>query len=122
GYQTITIGMNHPGVFGYVTAASANFRPNMDLAANFQGLNAHLDTAKTGTKYNTTMTDSGEAGNVPQSKRVADYFGTLGLKADWTVPEGGKHLWQTWRGYFRDMVERKFFVEDAYSTPPVKAP
>jgi enterochelin esterase-like enzyme len=122
GYQAITIGMNHPGVFGYVTAASANFRANMDLAVNFQGLNANLDAAKKGIKYVAMMTGSGEAGNIPQSKRVTDYFGTLGLKADWTAPEGGKHLWQTWRGYFRDLVERKFFVEDAYATPPVKAP
>jgi enterochelin esterase-like enzyme len=122
GYQAITIGMNHPGVFGYVTAASANFRAGMDLATNFQGLNANLEAAKHSIKYIAMMTGGGEAGNIPQSKRVTDYFGTLGLKADWSVPEGGKHLWQTWRGYFRDLVERKFFVDDAYATPPVKAP
>jgi enterochelin esterase family protein len=122
GYQAITIGMNHPGVFGYVTAASANFRGNMDLAANFPGLNAKLDAAKKDIKYVAMMTGGGEAGSIPQSRRVIEYFTGLGLKADWTVPEGGLHLWQTWRGYFRDLVERKFFVEDAYATAPVKAP
>ena len=122
GYQAITIGLNHPGVFGYVTAASANFRANMDLAANFQPLLAHLDTAKKNIKYFAMMTGTGEAGSIPQSRRVADYVNTLGIKGDWTAPEGGKHLYQTWRGYFRDLLERKFFVEDAYATPAVKAP
>ena len=46
GYQAVTIGLNHPGTFGYVAGASANFRPAMDLAANFQGLHAGLETAK----------------------------------------------------------------------------
>lgn len=122
GYQAITIGLNRPGVFGYVTAASANFRPAMDLATNFQPLTAQLDVTKKNLKYLALMTGTGEAGNIPQSRRVAEYLNTLGLKADWTEPAGGKHLWQTWRGYFRDLVERKFFAEDAYATPPVKAP
>jgi enterochelin esterase-like enzyme len=122
GYQAITIGLNHAGVFGYVTAASANFRPNMDLATNFQLLRAHLDLAQKNIKYLAMMTGTGEAGNIPQSRRVTEDLNALGLKADWTAPEGGKHLWQTWRGYFRDLVERKFFVENAYATPPVKAP
>jgi enterochelin esterase-like enzyme len=122
GYQAITIGLNHPGVFGYVTAASANFRPNMDLATNFQPLNSRLDVAKKDLRYLAMMTGTGEAGNIPQSRRVTEYLNTLGLKAEWTAPEGGKHLWQTWRGYFRDLVERKFFVEDAYAAPAVKAP
>jgi enterochelin esterase-like enzyme len=122
GYQAITIGLNHAGVFGYVTAASANFRANMDLAANFQPLHANLDAAKKNLKYLAMMTGTGEAGSIPQSRRVTEYLNAVGLKADWTAPEGGKHLYQTWRGYVRDLVERKFFVADAYATPPVKAP
>lgn len=122
GYQAITIGLNYPGVFGSVTAASANFRANMDLAANFQPLTANLDAAKKNIRYFAMMTGGLEAGSIPQSRRVIDYVNTLGLRTEWTVPEGGKHLWQTWRGYFRDLLERKFFAADPYATPPVKAP
>ncbi len=121
GYQSITIGLNHPGVFGYVTASSANFRPQMDLAANFDPLAADLATAKRSLKYVAMMTGSREAAAIPQSKRVVDYLNGLGLRADWTVPEGGTHTWHTWRGYFRDLLERKFFAEKPYDTAPVDA-
>jgi enterochelin esterase family protein len=121
GYQAITIGLNHPGTFGYVTASSANFRPTMDLATNFQALNADLPAAKKSLKYLALMTGTREAGGIPQSKRVVEYLGSLGLHADWTTPEGGSHTWHTWRGYFRDLLERKFFAEDPYHTAPVGA-
>jgi enterochelin esterase-like enzyme len=121
GYQSITLGLNHPGVFGYVTASSSNFRPAMDLTENFKPLNANLESAKKNVRYIAMMTGSRESGSIPQSKRVVDYLNGLGLKTDWTVPEGGEHTWQTWRGYFRDLLERKFFVDDAYVTKPVGA-
>ena len=36
------------------------------------------------------------------------------------TPEG-THTWQSWRGNFRDLVERKFFAADPYAAPPVGA-
>jgi enterochelin esterase-like enzyme len=121
GYQAITLGLNHAGLFGYVTASSSNFRPTMDLAENFKSLTANLEAAKKNVHYVAMMTGSRESGSIPQSKRVVDYLNGLGIKTDWTVPEGGTHTWQTWRGYFRDLLERKFFADDPYETKPVGA-
>ena len=118
GYQAATIGLNYPGKFGYVAAASANFRPTMDLAVNFSALNANLPTAKQTLKYVTLMTGEKEAANIPQSQRVAEYLTTLGIQNEWTSPQGGTHTWQTWRGYFRDLMERKFFADNPYAAPP----
>jgi enterochelin esterase-like enzyme len=121
GYQSITIGLNHPGVFGYVTAASANFRPTMDLTANFQALNANVAKAIRNLKYVALMTGTEEAGGIPQSKRVSEYLTSIGIQNEWATPEGGTHTWQTWRGYFRELVERKFFAGSPYDTPPIDA-
>jgi enterochelin esterase family protein len=121
GYQSITIGLNHPGVFGYVTAASANFRPAMDLPENFATLNANLAAAKKSLKYVALMTGTGEASAIPQSKRVTEYLTGIGVQNEWTTPAGGTHTWQTWRGYFRDLLERKFFAEHPYAAPPIGA-
>lgn len=118
GYQAMTIGLNYPGKFGYVVGSSSNFRPAMDLSVNFAPLNAGLATAKQNVRYVAMMTGTGEAAAIPQSKRVVDYLTGLGLRVDWTVPEGN-HTWHSWRGYFRDLLERKFFVDDAYTTAPV---
>ena len=121
GYQAVTIGLDHPGLFGYVAGASANFRPTMDLAANFAGLTAGLDSAKREIQYVTLMTGTGEAAAIPQSQRVAEYLTGLGLRNEWTTPEGGSHTWHTWRGYFRDLLEYKFFADEPYATAPVGA-
>lgn len=121
GYQAVTIGLNHPGTFGYVTGASANFRPTMDLAANFAGLAADLDAAKRGLRYVALMTGTGEASAIPQSQRVAEHLAGLGIRNEWTTPEGGTHTWHTWRGYFRDLLEHKLFAADPYAAPPVGA-
>lgn len=120
GYQSITIGLNHPGLFGYVTAASANFRPAMDLAENFAPLNANLASAKNSLSYVALMTGAGEASNIPQSQRVTEYLNNIGVRNEWTTPEGGTHTWQTWRGYFRELMERKFFADDPYAAQPIK--
>ncbi len=118
GYQAITIGLNHPDQFGYVTASSANFRPAMDLGVNFAALNAGDPVAKKNLRYIALMTGTGEAGAIPQSKRVVDYLTGQGLRVDWATPNGN-HTWHSWRGYFREMLERKFFVDDPYATAPV---
>jgi enterochelin esterase-like enzyme len=116
GYQAITIGLNHAGTFGYVTASSANFRANMDLAANFRSLNP--DTAKRDLKYFAMMAGTAESGSYPQSTRVIAYANQLGLKTEWMTPEGS-HTWHTWRGFFRELVEKKFFAADPYAAPPL---
>jgi len=121
GYQAVTIGLNHPGLFGYVAGASANFRPAMDLSVNFQGLTAGLETAKREIRYITLMTGTEEAAAIPQSQRVAEYLTSLGLRNEWTTPEGGTHTWHTWRGYFRDLVEDKLFEDEPYTKAPVGA-
>jgi enterochelin esterase-like enzyme len=122
GYQSATIGLNHPGVFGYVAAASANFLPDdMDLAVNFQPLTGNLALAKSGLTYVGLIVGAGEPSAIPRVKRVADYLTGIGIKNEWTTPQDGKHLWQTWRGYFRELMERKFFVDDPYGTPPIDA-
>ncbi len=116
GYQAITIGMNYAGTFSYVTATSANFRANMDLAANFKNLN--VDAAKRDIKYLTMMAGNAESGSFPQSTRVIEYFTGLGLKNEWMTPEG-THTWHSWRGYIREMFERKFFSDDPYAAPKI---
>jgi enterochelin esterase family protein len=121
GYQAITIGLNHPGMFGYVTAASANFRPAMDLTNNFRALEAGLAAAKSNLKYVGMMTGTGETANIPQSQRVAEYLTAHGIRNEWTTPAGGTHTWQTWRGYFKELMERKFFAADPYATAPIDA-
>jgi enterochelin esterase-like enzyme len=118
GYQAVTIGLNHPGKFGYVVGSSANFRPAMDLAVNFAPLNAGLATAKQDLRYVAMLTGTGETAAVPQSKRVVDYLTGLGLRVDWTVP-AGTHTWHSWRGYFSELLQRKFFATDPYATAPV---
>jgi enterochelin esterase-like enzyme/lysophospholipase L1-like esterase len=121
GYQAVTIGLNHPGRFGYVAGASANFRPAMDLDTNFQGLAAGKDAAMREIRYITLMTGTEEAAAIPQSQRVVQYLTSLGLRTEWTTPEGGTHTWHTWRGYFRDLLEYKFFTEHPYAAAPVGA-
>jgi enterochelin esterase family protein len=121
GYQAITIGLNHPGLFGYVTASSANFRPAMDLTNNFQPLQSGLAAARSNLKYVGMMTGTGESANIPQSQRVAEYLTAHGIRNEWTTPTGGTHTWQTWRGYFKELMERKFFVTDPYATAPIDA-
>ncbi len=118
GYHAVTIGLNHPGVFGYVVGSSSNFRPTMDLAVNFAPLSAHLAAAKQNVKYLAMMTGTGEAAAIPQSKRVVAYLTGLGLRVEWAEPEGN-HTWHSWRGYFRELLERKFFAADAYAAAPV---
>ncbi len=118
GYQAMTIGLNHPLQFGYVTASSANFRPAMDLAANFASLLASDAHLRRNLVYIAMMTGTGEAAAQPQSKRVVDFLNGHGLRVDWATPNGN-HTWHSWRGYFREMLERKFFAEDAYATAPV---
>jgi enterochelin esterase family protein len=121
GYQAVTVGMNYAGTFGYVVGASSNFRANMDLAANFKGLAAGLDAAKRDVSYVALMTGTGESGSYAQSRRVTEYFTSLGLRNEWMTPEGGQHTWQSWRGFLRDLVERKFFAEKPYAAPSVGA-
>lgn len=120
GYQAVTIGLNHPDVFGYVTGASSNFRANMDLAANFTALNANLAAAKSGLRYVAMMAGTAESGSFRQSTRVGEYLTGLGIRNEWMTPEG-THTWQSWRGNFRDLVERKFFAADPYTAPAVGA-
>ncbi len=119
GYQAVNIGMNHPGVFGYVAGSSATFRGNMNLATYFKGLNADLPAAKTSIKFINLMVGSQESGSIPANKRVADYLTGLGLQTEMATPNGGTHTWQSWREYFRDLMERKFFKDNPYSAPPV---
>jgi len=120
GYQSVTIGMNYAGTFGYVTGASSNFRPTMDLVTNFKALNANLEVAKRDIKYIAMMAGTGESGSFLQSTRVIAYFKSLGLQDEWMTPEG-QHTWLSWRGYFRDLVERKFFADNPYAAAPVGA-
>ena len=121
GYQAVTIGMNYAGTFGYVAGASSNFRTNTNLAANFTALGTKLDLAKRDLRYVALMTGTGEAGSYAQSRRVTEYFTGLGLRNEWMTPPGGQHTWQSWRGFFRDLVTRKFFADDPYAAAPVGA-
>lgn len=118
GYQSAMIGLNHPGVFGYVAGASPLFRANTDAAENFKPLTSDLATAKTNLKYVALMAGTTETGMYPQNQRVAEYLTGLGIKNEWTTPVG-THTWQSWRGYFHDLVAHKFFVNNPYDTPPV---
>ncbi|MEI6862536.1 MAG: hypothetical protein WCL04_09825, partial [Verrucomicrobiota bacterium] len=97
------------------------FRTNTNLATNFAALDTKLDVAKRDIKYAALMTGTGESGSYAQSRRVTEYFTSLGLKNEWMTPPGGQHTWQSWRGFFRDLVERKFFAPDPYATTPVGA-
>jgi enterochelin esterase family protein len=80
GYQSATIGLNHPGVFGYVAASSANFqtKPNMDLAVNFQPLLANLPLRPSSSNGPRIISpESGSRTNGP-SRKTANTSGRRG--------------------------------------------
>jgi enterochelin esterase family protein len=124
GYFAPTIGLNHPEVFGWVHGAStAGFRGEGVPAKNFKPLEAQLALAKRQFKFigfavGTGSDAAGTAGN----KAAVDYLTGLGLNVEWSQPPGGLHAWHSWRGYFRDLMADKFFVESPYATPKVGAP
>jgi lysophospholipase L1-like esterase len=119
GYQAATIGLNRPGLFGSAVSLSANFRPTMDLSANFAGLGAHLAEAKASLRYVGLFTGLAEASNVPQARRVHEHLAALGVPHEWATPYRGAHTWHTWRSYLRQLLERKLFVADPYATAPI---
>jgi hypothetical protein len=93
----------------------------MDLAANFGGLTRDLDAARRALKYVALMTGTAEASAIPQSRRVAEYLTGIGVRNEWATPEGGTHTWHTWRGYFRDLLERKLFADSRTPMPVGRA-
>ncbi len=117
GYQAVSIGLNHPGMFGYVTGSSSPFRANTDLANLFKGLNADHPAAKSNVKFIGLLVGAGEANSLPGSQRVAAYLNNLGLEAECDSMPGGSHTWQSWRGYFADLMQKKFFLDNPYTVP-----
>ena len=53
------------------------------------------------------------------SEGAADHLAKLGLNVEWSQVQGGLHAWASWRGYFRDLMTNKFFVEKPYATAKV---
>lgn len=121
GYLAPTIGLNHPEVFGWVAGSSASYRGAGAANLNFKPLEAQLDLGKKNFKWIGVIvgTGSSDAGHIGESKSAADYLSSLGLKIEWAPAPGGSHTWTSWRGYFRDLMERKFFVSAPYATPLV---
>jgi enterochelin esterase-like enzyme len=121
GYLAPTIGLNNPQVFGWVAGSSNSPRGAGLPATNFKPLESTLELAKRNLRYIGIMsgTAPGEAGNVNPSKSVADHLTGLGLQVDWNPIQGGLHSWLSWRGYFRDLMANKFFVENPHATPKV---
>jgi enterochelin esterase-like enzyme len=113
--------LNHPEVFGWVVGTStAGFRGEGIPAKNFKPLEAQLALAKKNFKFigfavGTGSDNGGTAGN----KAAVDYLTGLGLKVEWSQPLGGLHAWHSWRGYFRDLMADKFFVDKPYDTPKI---
>jgi enterochelin esterase-like enzyme len=124
GYLAPTIGLNHPEVFGYVAGSSASYRGNGAPNQNFKPLEAQLDLGKKNFKWIGIVvgTEPGESGNATPSKAAADYLTNLGLQVEWSQSPGGMHSWLSWRGYFRDLMTDKFFVENPHATPKVGTP
>lgn len=125
GYLAPTIGLNHPEVFGWVAGSStAGFRGTGVPNQNFKPLEAQLDLAKKNFKFIGLMvgTGPGETGGTAGNKAAVDHLTGLGLKVEWSQPQGGLHAWHSWRGYFRDLMATKFFVENPYDTPKVGTP
>ncbi len=123
GYLAPTIGLNHPEVFGWVAAAStAGFRGEGVPTKNFQPLEAQLALAKKNFKFiGFTVGTGSDAGGTAGNKGAVDYLTGLGLTVELSQPPGGMHAWHSWRGYFRDLMTDKFFVEKPYATPKVGA-
>lgn len=124
GYLAPTIGLNHPEVFGWVEGAStAGFRGAGVPEKNFAPLEAHIELAKKNFKFIGFAVGTGsDAGGTAGNKAAVDYLTGLGLKVEWSQPPGGLHAWHSWRGYFRDLMADKFFVENPYATPKVGTP
>jgi enterochelin esterase-like enzyme len=125
GYLAPTIGLNNPNVFGWVAGSStAGFRGEGVADRNFKPLEAQLELAKKNLKFIGLMvgTAQGETGGTAGNKAAVDYLTGLGLQVEWSQPPGGLHAWHSWRGYFRDLMENKFFVENPYATPKVGTP
>lgn len=124
GYLAPTIGLNNPQVFGWVAGSStAGFRGEGVPDKNFKPLEAQIAVGKKNFQYIGFMvgTAQGETGGTAGNKAAVDHLTGLGLKVEWSQPAGGMHAWHSWRGYFRDLMERKFFVDDPYGTPLVGA-
>jgi enterochelin esterase-like enzyme len=121
GYLAPTIGLNHPEVFGWVAGSSATYRGTGAPNQNFKPLEARLGLAKKNFRWIGIVagTEPGESGNINPSKAAADYLTNLGLKVEWSQAPGGMHSWLSWRGYFRDLMTDKFFVENPHGTPKV---
>ena len=125
GYLAPTIGLNHPEVFGWVAGAStAGFaRGDGVPSKNFKPLEAQLALGKKNFKFIGLAVGTGsDAGGTPGNKAAVDYLTGLGLNIEWSQPDGGMHAWHSWRGYFRDLMVDKFFVENPYATPKVGIP
>lgn len=125
GYLAPTIGLNHPEVFGWVAGSSTSgFRGTGVPSTNFKPLEAQLELAKKNFKFIGLMvgTGPGETGATAGNKAAVDYLTALGLNVEWSQPQGGLHAWHSWRGYFRDLMANKFFVENPYTTPKVGTP
>ncbi len=124
GYLAPTIGLNHPEVFGWVVGAStAGFRGAGTPDKNFKPLEAQLELAKKNFKFvGFTVGTGSDNGGTAGNKAAVDYLTGLGLKVEWTQPPGGMHAWSSWRGYFRDVMAHKFFVENPYAAPKIGLP
>ena len=121
GYLAPTIGLNHPEIFGWVAGAStAGFRGEGTPNKNFKPLEAQLELGKKNFKFiGFTVGTGSDAGGTAGNKGAVDYLTGLGLNVEWSQPPGGMHAWHSWRGYFRDLMADKFFVEHPYATAKV---
>ena len=121
GYLAPTIGLNHPEVFGWVHGAStAGFRGEGVPAKNFKPLEAQLALGKKNFKFlGFTVGTGSDNGGTAGNKAAVEFLTGLGLNVEWSQPPGGLHAWHSWRGYFRDLMADKFFVDNPYATPKV---
>jgi enterochelin esterase-like enzyme len=104
GCQALTIGLNHPGTFGYIAGLSCGFRANQNLDANFSGMNADIEKSRKAFNKVLVKVGDAEAGNVTPSQNVDRYLTSKQMPHTLVIVPGGIHSWVSWREYFRDFM------------------
>jgi enterochelin esterase family protein len=107
-YQSLMIGLNNPDKFAYVAGFSAGFRRGQDMETLFKGLLADPDKTNANFKLIRLGGGSAEMGSVNTAKPLDQLLTAKGIKHDFMVFPGGTHTWNSWRGYFRDMMSEIF--------------
>ncbi len=108
GYQALMIGLNNPSTFAYVAGFSAGFRNGQNMETLFKSVVA--DPAKTNANFKLIRMGGGsdEMGAVTPSRPLDQLLTAKGINHDFMVSPGGTHTWNSWRGYFRDMMSEIF--------------